>query len=37
MAPVAGPPHSVVPGDVMQVSVENIGTLERKLTVKFPA
>src|SRR3546814_21068958 len=26
-----------VPGDVMQVSVENIGTLERKLTVKFPA
>src|SRR3546814_527798 len=37
MAPVAGPQHQVVPGDVMQVSVENIGTLERKLTVKFPA
>jgi trigger factor len=34
---VAGPQHQVVPGDVMQVSVENIGTLERKLTVKFPA
>lgn len=25
------------PGDVMQVSVENVGKLERKLTVKFPA
>jgi trigger factor len=26
-----------IPGDTMQVSVENVGKLERKLTVKFPA
>src|SRR5690242_16468614 len=38
MAPVTGSQHlRVVPGDVMQVSVENVGSLERKLTVKFPA
>jgi 2-keto-4-pentenoate hydratase/2-oxohepta-3-ene-1,7-dioic acid hydratase in catechol pathway len=33
MARVSGHNTQVVPGDVMQVSVENIGALERKLTV----